>query len=57
MLGMPDNWKYRQNVWIPNRFLEPDGTIKKNANIDFVFWQAQKNKKFEHAHMFFPWIK
>ena len=26
-----------QNVWIPNCYLEDDGTIKANMNIDFVF--------------------
>ena len=31
-----------QNVWIPNRFLEPDGTIKSNADIDFVFHKAKR---------------
>jgi len=35
-----------QNVWIPNCYLEDDGTIKQNANIDFVFRQSvnQLNK-------------
>ena len=31
-----------QNVWIPNRFLEPDGSIKSDANIDFVFHKAKR---------------
>ena len=31
-----------QNVWIPNQFLEPDGTIKKDANIDFVFYRHKR---------------
>lgn len=26
-----------QNVWIPNKHLEDDGTIKKGENIDYVF--------------------
>lgn len=35
-----------QNVWIPNCYLEDDGTIKPNVNIDFVFQQSvnQLNK-------------
>ena len=35
-----------QNVWIPNCHLEDDGTIKANANIDFVFRKSvnQLNK-------------
>jgi len=26
-----------QNVWIPNKHLEPDGTIRAGENIDYVF--------------------
>ena len=35
-----------QNVWIPNCYLEDDGTIKANVNIDFVFRKSvnQLNK-------------
>ena len=29
-----------QNVWIPNRYLEADGTLKSNINIDFIFYKA-----------------
>lgn len=31
-----------QNVWIPNRYLELDGTIKSDVNIDFVFKKASR---------------
>lgn len=31
-----------QNVWIPNCFLEPDGSIKNGVNIDFVFYRAER---------------
>ncbi len=31
-----------QNVWIPNQFLEPDGSIKENVNIDFVFYRSKR---------------
>lgn len=31
-----------QNIWIPNCYLEPDGTIKKNVNIDFVFHKSKR---------------
>ena len=31
-----------QNVWIPNQYLTEDGTIKPNANIDFVFYKAKR---------------
>lgn len=36
-----------QNVWIPNRYLMPDGTIKPDANLDFVFRNA--GRKLELA--------
>lgn len=29
-----------QNVWIPNVYLHKDGTIKKGAELDFIFYKA-----------------
>lgn len=50
-LLIPDNKDkpITQNFWIPNVYLEPDGTLKTNANIDFVFKQALRQNKFKHA--------
>lgn len=31
-----------QNVWIPNCYLEPDGTIKPDSNIDFIFYKSKR---------------
>lgn len=31
-----------QNVWIPIKHLEPNGTIKESENIDYVFRKAQR---------------
>lgn len=31
-----------QNVWIPNKHLEEDGTLKPDEDIDYVFRQAQR---------------
>lgn len=31
-----------QNVWIPNKHLEPNGKIKEGENIDYVFRKAQR---------------
>lgn len=31
-----------QNVWIPNKHLEDDGTIKKGENIDYVFHKSKR---------------
>lgn len=36
-----------QNVWIPCVYLQEDGTLKRNVNIDFVFMKAKR--KFELA--------
>lgn len=40
-----------QNVWIPKSYLEEDGTLKPNINIDFVFKTAYMQKKFTYAHI------
>ncbi len=31
-----------QNVWIPNRHLEDDGTIRQGEDIDYVFRKAKR---------------
>lgn len=31
-----------QNVWIPNKHLKADGTIKDGENIDYVFRKSQR---------------
>jgi hypothetical protein len=31
-----------QNVWIPNKHLELDGTLKTGENIDYVFRKSQR---------------
>lgn len=31
-----------QNVWIPNKHLSDDGTIKAGENIDYVFRKAKR---------------
>lgn len=36
-----------QNVWIPCVYLEKDGTLKNNINIDFIFLKSKR--KFELA--------
>lgn len=46
--------KYGQNIWIPNAYLEKDGTLKPNVNIDFVFRRAYVQHKFEYARLQYP---
>lgn len=48
MLGNP---KANQNIWIPNTYLEPDGTLKTGVDIDFIFKKAYLQKKFYYAHI------
>lgn len=38
-----------QNVWIPNKHLEEDGTIKQRENLDYIFIKAAKMKKLKYA--------
>ena len=48
MLGNP---QANQNIWIPNTYLEPNGTLKTGVNIDFIFKRAYQQKKFYYAHI------
>ena len=41
----------RQNIWIPNKHLEEDGTIKENQNLDYIFNRARKQNKLLYAHI------
>lgn len=48
----------RQNVWIPNCYLESDGTLKDHINIDFVFVTAARQNKLKYAYIDIPdWLK
>lgn len=38
-----------QNVWIPNKHLEEDGTIKQGENLNYIFIKAAKMKKLKYA--------
>jgi hypothetical protein len=40
-----------QNVWIPNKHLNEDGTIKENENIDYVFLKAKRQMEIAGAKM------
>ncbi|MCC2250053.1 hypothetical protein JUJ52_08745 [Virgibacillus sp. AGTR] len=31
-----------QNVWIPNKHLKSDGTIKNTENLDYIFRRAKR---------------
>lgn len=39
----------RQNVWIPNVYLENDGTIKSHICLDFIFKTTQAKRKLQLA--------
>lgn len=45
--------KTNQNVWIPNKHLEDDGTIKLNENIDYVFRKAKNQCKIAGINIIF----
>lgn len=38
-----------QNIWIPNSFLLPDGTLDPDKDLDWLFQQAWRQNKFYHA--------
>ena len=46
-----------QNVWIPNKHLQEDGTIVPGENIDYVFRKAQRQLELAGMHMAIPGIK
>ena len=46
-----------QNVWIPNKHLMPDGTIKPGENIDYVFRRAQNQLTIAGIVWAIPGIK
>lgn len=43
-----------QNIWIPNCYLEPDGTLKPHIDIDWDFEKAVRAKKFKYADIPVP---
>lgn len=46
-----------QNVWIPNKHLEKDGTIKENADIDYIFRKAKRQLEISGIAQAIPGIK
>ena len=39
-----------QNIWIPNCCLLPDGTLKPDINLDWIFNQERTKIKLRYAH-------
>ncbi len=39
--------KGTQNIWIPNAYLEPDGTIRADANLAWLFAKHDTRHKLE----------
>jgi hypothetical protein len=46
-----------QNVWIPNKHLLKDGTIRAGENIDYVFRKAQNQLAYAGITWAIPGIK
>ncbi len=46
-----------QNVWIPNKHLEDNGTIKPDQDIDYVFRRAQRQLELAGYTEAIPGIK
>lgn len=39
-----------QNVWIPKKHLEEDGTIRKGENLDYVFQRSKRQVELSKAY-------
>ncbi|MDK6868430.1 hypothetical protein FOF71_05305 [Lactobacillus paragasseri] len=47
-----------QNFWIPNCYLEKDGTLKPNVFVDWIFVKCVKANKFKYAGIDIPdWMR
>lgn len=46
-----------QNVWIPNKHLFDDGTIKAEENIDYIFRKAKRQLELAGITQSIPGIK
>lgn len=47
-----------QNFWIPNCYLEKDGTLKPNVFVDWIFVNCVKANKFKYAGIEIPdWMR
>lgn len=46
-----------QNVWIPNKHLDSNGTIKPDENVDYVFRKSQRQLELAGYTQAIPGIK
>lgn len=46
-----------QNVWVPNKHLEEDGTIKAGEDLDYIFRKAQRQLELAGYMDAIPGIK
>lgn len=46
-----------QNVWIPNKHLEPNGTIKQGEDLDYIFRYAWRQLNIAGIKQAIPGIK
>ena len=46
-----------QNVWIPNKHLEQDGTIRPNEDLDYIFRKAHNQLNLAGITQAIPGIK
>jgi hypothetical protein len=48
-----DGYQTNQNVWIPCKHLEEDGTVKLGENLDYIFLKAKRQLELAGYHMQF----
>ena len=46
-----------QNVWIPNKHLLPDGTLRSGEDVDYIFRKAIRKLEIAGIHQPIPDIK
>ena len=46
-----------QNVWIPNKHLDANGTIKSGEDLDYIFRKAPNQLNLAGITQAIPWIK
>lgn len=58
LISGPKKSRGSQNFWIPNCYLEIDGTLKQNSNIDFIFLKMKHENKLKYVGIEMPnWLK
>jgi hypothetical protein len=53
IISSADGFQTNQNIWIPCKHLEEDGTIKLGENLDYIFLKAKRQLELAGWMMYF----